>query len=437
MESLGKKRKGPEILPACYHSLSPSPIIWSHLSFKDYSRQKKKCKEDVVTTATANSLKNVITGIVTAPPCSSSSSYPIGRGLKRKIGCINAVSKTVRKNKIDQHYILGETIGKGKFGSVFLCKSKGDSGQFACKSILKGGNFVHREVEIMQHISGHPGIVTLKAVFEDSEYFHLVMELCSGGRLLDQMVPGRCYSEHQAAKLIKELFLIIKYCHDMGVVHRDIKPENVLITHSGRLKLADFGLAMRISNGQTIVGVVGSPAYVAPEVLVGGYTEKVDIWSAGILLHALLTGVLPFQGDSLEAVFEAIKKVNLNFESGVWMSISQPARHLISCILTRDVSSRLTAEQVLTHPWILFYTEPMLKKLTLQPMTKAVASESVNDGSADCEDQDCCLVDALAVAISRVKISEPKRSRLYIRDTTPIQLQCSSSTKLNNLCTAF
>ena len=95
-------------------------------------------------------------------------------------------------------------------------------------------------------------------------------------------------------------------------------------------------------------GLAGSPAYVAPEVLSGNYSEKVDIWSAGVLLHALLVGMLPFRGDSLEAVFEAIKNVKLDFHTGIWESISKPARDLIERMLTRDVSARITAEEVLS-----------------------------------------------------------------------------------------
>lgn len=100
--------------------------------------------------------------------------------------------------------------------------------------------------------------------------------------------------------------------------------------------------------GQSLTGLVGSPAYVAPEVLGGDYSEKVDIWSAGVLLHALLVGMLPFQGDSLDAVFEAIKKVKLEFKSGLWDLVSQPARDLVSRMLTRDVSARLTADEILS-----------------------------------------------------------------------------------------
>ncbi|KAK6945787.1 Protein kinase domain [Dillenia turbinata] len=467
MESWGKKRKGPEILPALVHKSSTTlSIIWSHLSLEDLVRQKKKCKEDAVIEA-VGSVKGTVTGAITAPPCVCSSFDPPGRGLKRKIGCLDMATQMGRKKKIEQDYIMGGIIGKGKFGSVCLCRSKVGGEEFACKTLRKGEEIVHREVEIMQHLSGHPGIVTLKAVYEDLEYFHLVMELCNGGRLLDQMAQEGCYSEHCAANLLKELVSVISYCHNMGVVHRDIKPENILLTSTGRVKLADFGLAMRVTNGQSLSGVVGSPAYVAPEVLDGEYSEKVDIWSAGVLLHALLIGVLPFHGDSLEAVFDAIKQVDLDFESGVWLSISQLGRDLVAHMLTRDVSARPTAGEVLRHPWILFHTEPTLQMLTfkpkirnpvgltsrwvtdipqLEPDREFVAASSFLSGdsslilSPNCsinnsEEQDE-IVDALAVAISCVRISEPKRSRLC-SPASPIRQDCSSNMKLNNLCTAF
>ncbi|GMY39115.1 serine/threonine-protein kinase PEPKR2-like [Fagus crenata] len=466
MEALGKKRKGLEILVLSHNSLKSLTTIWSHLSLENSKRHKKKCKEDEVKEVC--SCKRVFRGIVTAPPCGNSSPNPSGRGLKRKIACIEAATQMGRKKKIEQDYELGVTIGQGKFGSVMLCRSRVSGEQFACKILRKGEELVYQEVEIMQHLSGHPGVVTLKAVYEDKESFYLVMEFCSGGRLLDHMPKGKQYSEHRAANVLKELVWVIKYCHDMGVVHRDIKPENILLTFSGQMKLADFGLAVRVSNGLSVAGVVGSPAYVAPEVLVGHYSEKVDIWSAGVLLHALLVGMLPFHGDSVEAIFEAIKKVNLDFESGVWESVSQPAQNLIACMLTRDVSARLTADEVLRHPWIQLYTDQTPETLTLKSKTrncvkltsrklitirelelernKIMAGSFLSDDSSlnlssdsfsrRSEEQDCGLVDALAVAISHVRISEPKRSRLC-SPTSPIRQEYSSNMKLNNLCTAF
>ncbi|XP_061338960.1 serine/threonine-protein kinase PEPKR2-like, partial [Gastrolobium bilobum] len=99
------------------------------------------------------------------------------------------------------------------------------------------------------------------------------------------------------------------------------------------------------SGGQDLTGLAGSPAYVAPEVLLGRYSEKADIWNAGVLLHALLVGVLPFKGDSQEAVFEAIKNSKLDFQTGMWESISKPARDLVGRMLTRDISARITADE--------------------------------------------------------------------------------------------
>ncbi|GAB2219413.1 hypothetical protein Droror1_Dr00007048 [Drosera rotundifolia] len=470
MESLGKKRKGLGLDVVRRIRKQPSwSIHWEHLSLEDYSRVRKRCKEDIATENVA-SLKSRVSGVVTAPPCGSLSSELPGRGLKRKIGCIDAATRMGRKKKIEQDYELGAHIGKGKFGSVVLCQNKATGEEFACKSLRKGEELVHWEVEIMQHLSGHSGIVTLKAVYEDSDSFYLVMELCSGGRLLDQMAKEGCYSEHRAANIIRELLLVIKYCHEMGVVHRDIKPENILLTSSGAMKLADFGLAVRILNGQRLSGLVGSPAYVAPEVITGEYSEKVDIWSAGVLLYALLSGVLPFQGDSLEAVFNAITSIDLDLNCGVWSSVSLPARDLVARMLTRDVSARLCADEVLRHPWILFYTRPPLKTLTLkskvrkgagitsQPLTlkshpksennhvfttgsaagDSTGSDSLSISLAQSREQDAGLVDVLAAAISCLNISEPKRMRLYNSTTSTGSVPQEHSSNLKaNLCTAF
>ncbi|XP_062101359.1 serine/threonine-protein kinase PEPKR2 [Humulus lupulus] len=466
-----KKRKGsetdpcpnvPEILSSTHHS--QSSIITSHYSLEDYTRLRKRCKEDSSNEPVA-SYKSRLAGVATAPPCGASSLGTPGRGVKRKIGCIDVATQTGRKNKIENDYVSGATIGHGKFGSVRLCRSRASGAEFACKTLKKGEETVHKEVEIMQHLSGHPGVVTLQAVYEDSESFHLVMELCSGGRLIDQILGEGRYSEHRAANVFKEVMSVVKYCHDMGVVHRDIKPENILLTTSGKIKLADFGLGMRITDGQHLTGLAGSPAYVAPEVLTGKYSEKVDIWSAGVLLHVLLVGALPFKGDSV-GVFEAIKTVKLDFHTGVWESVSKPARDLIGRMLTRDVSARITADEVLRHPWILFYTARTLKTLPLKTRMKnqlgapsrqhAIRSRlkfdririedgSFNDNSSSFSSSDSCksadqddseLVDALATAVSRVRISEPKRSRLCV-PTGPIEQQRSSNLNANNLCKAF
>lgn len=395
------------------------------------------------------------------------------RGLKRKVGCILASTRTGRKRKIEQDYDLGIELGRGRFGLVRMCKRKATGEELACKTLpKKTEENVYKEIEIMQHLSGHPNVVTLRAVYEDGEALHLVMDLCSGGRLTDEMFRTGCYSEHQAANLIKELIMVIKYCHELGVVHRDIKPENVLLTSSGQLKLADFGLSIRFAKGQTLSGVVGSPSYIAPEVLAGAYSEKVDVWGVGIVLHTLLIGILPFRGESIQAIFEAIKLVQLDFHSEEWQSISRLAKDLLSRMLLRDVEKRLSPQEVLNHPWIKFYTEPNLKipasipkwkncflavkgqcleesTLPLSPCKRERRAQFANSILTEYgQDESFCgplqgfprlrqpeineIVDALAVAISQIKLSESKTSRLRV-PVCPIPLQHLKG----SLCTAF
>ncbi|XP_042438038.1 serine/threonine-protein kinase PEPKR2-like [Zingiber officinale] len=391
--------------------------------------------------------------VMTAPPSVRLAADLPGRGLKRKLGCMEPATRIGRTEKLEDEYVLGHKIGKGRFGSVRLCRSKVDGKEFACKTLRKDGDeTVHREVEIMQHISGHPGIVTLKAVFEDEKSFHLVMELCYGGRLIDQINKEVRYSEQRAAILLKELVTIIKYCHEMGVVHRDIKPENILLTASGKIKLADFGLAVRFTTGQKLSGRAGSPAYVAPEVLLGDYSEKVDIWAAGVLLHVLLVGALPFKGHSREAVFEEIKFTELDFVSGTWASVSDLAKDLVCRMLTRDTSKRITIDEILLHPWILFYTKcpselmprkPRIRSskpiLAMERIAALISSSLTTESSSNTRSEEQhdgnCFVDVLATAMARVSISETKRSRLC-GPMHPIQQQRSSNMEAN-LCTAF
>ncbi|KAL8162377.1 hypothetical protein V2J09_013866 [Rumex salicifolius] len=472
----GKKRKGSGINDSRDRSSDeilqlrsePGSVLRAHFSLENCNRLKKKFREDVRDENHPESNIRVV-GVTTVPPCIGLSSVETSRGLKRKIGCIDVATQIGRKKKLEDDYIMIETIGKGKFGSVWLCKHKVTAAEFACKTLSKGEETVHKEVEIMQHLSGHPGVVMLNAVYEDANCFHLVMELCSEGRLVDQMAKEGRYSEQQAACLMKELMIVIKYCHDMGVVHRDIKPENILLTSSGKMKLADFGLAMRVANGQSLSGLAGSPAYVAPEVLSGSYREKADVWSAGVLLYALLAGALPFQGKSLEEIFDAIKNVELDFHSDMWKCISKPARNLVERMLSRDVSKRITVEEVLGHPWILFYTTRMLKSLPTKPkasngyetssrqlvstsLPKTTDRSKTNSGSVygssslvssakrrvdstSLELEESSAIDVLTAAISQVRISDTKRSRLCYSSPpiSPIQQQFSAS----SLCEAF
>ncbi|KAL6986157.1 calcium,calmodulin-dependent protein kinase [Sarracenia purpurea var. burkii] len=264
-------------------------------------------------------------------------------------------------NFTDQ-YVLGEQLGWGQFGIIRECSDKLTGEILACKSIAKDRlvslddvNSVKLEIEIMTKLSGHPNVVDLKAVYEDEDYVHLVMELCEGGELFHQLEKHGRFSECEARVLFRPLMQVVMYCHENGVVHRDLKPENILLatkSFSSHIKLADFGLATYIKPGQKLHGIVGSPFYIAPEVLVGGYNQAADVWSAGVILYILLSGIPPFWGKTKTKIFDAVRAAELCFPHDPWNSISASAKDIITGMLCVDPSKRLTAKQVLAHSWL-------------------------------------------------------------------------------------
>ncbi|BFG31616.1 hypothetical protein CerSpe_178900 [Prunus speciosa] len=263
---------------------------------------------------------------------------------------------------LKDRYILGDQLGWGQFGVIRACSDKFTGEVLACKSIAKDKLVTHDdarsiklEIEILSRLSGHPNVVNLKAVYEEENYVHLLMELCAGGELFHRLEKQGRFSETDAQVLFRHLMQVVKYCHENGVVHRDLKPENILLattSSSSPIKLADFGLATYIKPGKKLHGTVGSPFYIAPEVLTGGYDQSADVWSAGVILYILLSGIPPFWGKTKSRIFDAVRAADLWFPPDPWGHISVSAKDLIAEMLCVDPSRRLTAAQVLAHPWL-------------------------------------------------------------------------------------
>ncbi|KAL5751096.1 hypothetical protein ACOSP7_025699 [Xanthoceras sorbifolium] len=265
-------------------------------------------------------------------------------------------------SNLGDQYVLGKQLGWGQFGVIRECSDKLTGEVLACKSIAKDRLVtvddvcgIKLEIEIMTRLSGHPNVVDLKAVYEEEDFVHLVMELCAGGELFHRLEKYGRFTENEARVIFTYLMQVVKYCHDNGVVHRDLKPENILLattSSSSPIKLADFGLATYIKPGQNLHGTVGSPFYIAPEVLSGGYNQAADVWSAGVILYILLSGMPPFWGKTKSKIFEAVRAADLRFPSDPWDHISASARDLIKEMLFIDPSKRLSASEVLAHSWI-------------------------------------------------------------------------------------
>ncbi|XP_029117720.1 calcium-dependent protein kinase 5 isoform X3 [Elaeis guineensis] len=259
-------------------------------------------------------------------------------------------------------YLLGRNLGQGQFGTTYLCTEISTGIEYACKSISKRKLItkedvedVRREIQIMHHLAGHKNVVTIKGAYEDSLYVHIVMELCAGGELFDRIIERGHFSERKAAELTRIIVGVVEACHSLGVMHRDLKPENFLLVHKdddSSLKAIDFGLSVFFKPGQVFTDVVGSPYYVAPEVLLKHYGPEADVWTAGVILYILLSGVPPFWAETQQGIFDAVLKGVIDFDSDPWPLISDSAKDLIRKMLCSSPSERLTAHEVLCHPWI-------------------------------------------------------------------------------------
>nr|UEN74728.1 calcium-dependent protein kinase [Silybum marianum] len=265
--------------------------------------------------------------------------------------------------RLRDHFLMGKKLGQGQFGTTYLCREKSTGIDYACKSISKRKllckedyDDVWREIQIMHHLSEHQCVVRIKGAYEDNIFVHLVMDLCAGGELFDRIVQKGHYSEREAAKLMKTIVGVVEACHSLGVMHRDLKPENFLFdtpAEDAQLKAIDFGLSIFYKPGQYLTDVVGSPYYVAPEVLHKHYGPEIDVWSAGVILYILLSGVPPFWAESDSGIFRQILRGKLDFESEPWPGISESAKDLITKMLDRRPQQRITAHGVLCHPWIV------------------------------------------------------------------------------------
>lgn len=266
-------------------------------------------------------------------------------------------------NVLDDYVIFPKVLGKGHYGVVRECVCRSTRITYACKSIDKSKvrrlDHLQREVTLLAEIN-HRGIMKMMDCYEDSDFVHIVTEKCTGGELFDKIIENTsstgCYSEKNAACIIKSLLQSVAYLHENDIVHRDIKPENILFVSSqtDSIKLIDFGLSRRHKqNEPPMSNPVGTAYYMSPELLKGNYSKSADIWSVGVVAYILLCGYPPFNGDTDPVIFDTIENGQLDFPSRAWSSKSPMAKDFIKCLLRRDANIRFTAKEALLHPWIL------------------------------------------------------------------------------------
>ncbi|AFZ79295.1 protein kinase domain containing protein [Theileria equi strain WA] len=267
------------------------------------------------------------------------------------------------KSISDVYQLSTDKLGKGSYGSVVKGRHKETNVIRAVKVIKKSrienGMRMKREIQIMKTLD-HPNIIKLLEVYEDMEYLYLVMEMCSGGELFDRIVKKGSFTEQNAACIMRQIFSAISYCHKRNILHRDLKPENVLYSNSNPdspVKIIDWGFATKCFKAHKFSSLVGTPYYVAPEVLLGNYDKACDIWSAGVILFILLVGYPPFHGNDNSEILKNVRRGCVHFVPNHWSHVSHSAMDLLTRCLSYLPKRRISADEALNHEWILKHTK--------------------------------------------------------------------------------
>jgi myosin-light-chain kinase len=296
--------------------------------------------------------------------------------------------KSASAEDIRERYKIGAILGTGSFGQVRECINNSTGESFAVKIIDQNGSLAawgttsvaRREVELLSELN-HPNIVHFIDVYEDSQFMYVVMEKCTGGELFERVVKQKRLRESEVVEFCRQMFSAIEYLHSVQIIHRDIKAENFLYTMDGRVKLVDFGFAVRV-NGQkaTLSDIVGSAHYIAPEMIGKKYSFPVDMWSAGVLIYLLIMGRYPFDDETDERIFPKITTGTISWVSDVPENPTRVAREFILRLLCPNHALRMTPLEALNDPFLRHKTTSEKSDVVLVPdkITERIANAVVS-----------------------------------------------------------
>uniref|UniRef100_A0A8C8FF89 non-specific serine/threonine protein kinase n=1 Tax=Oncorhynchus tshawytscha TaxID=74940 RepID=A0A8C8FF89_ONCTS len=288
----------------------------------------------------------------------------------------------------DVYSLQSEVLGEGAYARVQTCINLITNKEYAVKIIEKrpghSRSRVFREVEMLYQCQGHRNILELVEFFEEEDKFYLVFEMLRGGTVLAHIHRRLHFSEQEACVVVQDIASALDFLHNKGMAHRDLKPENILCEHADKIspvKICDFdlGSGIKLNSDSSPISTpelltpCGSAEYMAPEVVEAfseeatNYDKRCDLWSLGVILYILLSGYPPFVGrcgsdcgwdmgepchTCQNMLFESIQEGKYEFPEKDWAHISSSAKDLISKLLVRDAKNRLSAGQVLQHPWV-------------------------------------------------------------------------------------
>lgn len=257
----------------------------------------------------------------------------------------------------------GHELGRGKFAVVRKCIEKETEKEFAAKIMRKRRKGQDCRMEILHEIAvlelakDNPWVIKLHEVYETATEMILVLEYAAGGEIFNQCVAEReeAFKEKDVQRLMRQILKGVSFLHRHNVVHLDLKPQNILLTSDrplGDIKIVDFGLSRIVNNNEELREIMGTPEYVAPEILsYEPISTATDMWSIGVLAYVMLTGTSPFLGDDKQHTFLNISQLNISFTED-FEGVSERAVDFMKALLVREPEGRATAEDCLQHPWL-------------------------------------------------------------------------------------
>lgn len=289
------------------------------------------------------------------------------------------------KDKSLNQFVLGEKLGEGMFGKVRLGTHILTGEKVAIKllekmKILEQADKirVEREIKILKQLK-HNNIIQLYSVIQTSTTIYLIMEYSPGKELFEYIVSKRRLAESEALEFFQQILSGVDYMHKNRICHRDLKPENMLLDSNRNIKIIDFGLSNSYGKSDLLSTACGSPCYAAPEMIAGNKYQgiKIDTWSVGIILYAMVCGYLPFEDTNNDALYKKI----LEGKFAVPSFVSDSCKDLIKKILTVDPSKRISISQIREHPWFntsTFYkAEGLLINSVVIPIDEEIVEKMV------------------------------------------------------------
>jgi calcium-dependent protein kinase len=275
--------------------------------------------------------------------------------------------------------------------------------------ILLEDSGLWQEIEMMRKVD-HPHITRLYCTFEDLSNIYMFAEYCSGGELFEKLVKHGKFPEDHCKRIMRQMVSAVCYLHGQNICHRDLKPENFLLARpvqdvgEAHVKLIDFGTARTFGPGtKPMTTKICSLHYVAPEILSRkevNYNEKCDVWSLGVLLYLVLSGMTPFYGDTEMQILKMVKKARYTFDPpDIWDEISESAKELIRKCMQINADNRLEVQEIAEHEWLVsgptscsnissqqlidnmraFKAQTRMKKVALQVIAQYLADDRISE----------------------------------------------------------